>query len=80
MQDKLDTAHELLYDNKNLSLDERHELWELLKFVMSNPKSDLTPAKRKLAAMKLAKVSKVSREFLLDFVAKVATEVAMSQG
>jgi hypothetical protein len=30
--------------------------------------------------MKLAKVSKVSREFLLDFVAKVAAEVAMSQG
>ena len=80
MQDKLDTAHELLYDNKNLSLGERHELWELLKFVMSNPKSDWTPAKRKLATMKLAKVSKVSREFLLDFVAKVAAEVAMSQG
>ncbi len=80
MQDKLDTAHELLYDNKDLSLAELDELWELLKFVMSDPKSDWAPAKTKLITMKLAKVNKASREFLLDFTAKVAAEVAKSQG
>jgi hypothetical protein len=80
MEDKLDTARELLYDNKDLSLAEREELWNLLKFVICNPKSDWAPAKTKLVTMKLAKVSKESREFLLDFTAKVAAEVAKSQG
>jgi hypothetical protein len=80
MQDKLDTAHELLYDNNNLSLAELDELWELLKFVMSDPNSEWAPAKTKLITMKLARVNKASREFLLDFTAKVAAEVAKSQG
>lgn len=80
MQDKLDTAHELLYDNKNLSLAELDELWGLLKFLMSDPNSEWAPAKTKLITMKLAKVNKASREFLLDFTAKVAAGVAKSQG
>lgn len=80
MQDKLGTAHELLHDNNNLSFAELDELWELLRFVMSDPNSEWAPAKTKLITMKLAKVNKESREFLLDFTAKVAAEVAKAQG
>lgn len=79
MQDRLETARELLYDTKNLSLDERDGLWDLLQFVMSDPKSDWAPAKTKLIAIKLAKVSTASRDVLLDFTAKVGAEVAKSQ-
>jgi hypothetical protein len=79
MQDKLETARELLYDLENLSRDERGELWELLKFVMTDPKSEWTPAKTKVIAIKLAKVSKASRDVLLDFTAKVAAAVTKSE-
>jgi hypothetical protein len=79
MQDKLETARELLYDIENLSIEERDELWALLKFVMSDPKSDWAPVKTKLIGIKLAKVSKVSRDVLLDFTAKVAAEVTKSK-
>jgi len=75
MQDRLNTARELLDDIGNLSLDERHELWDLLKFVMSDPKCEWVPAKTKVIGIKLAKVNKSSREFLLDFTAKVAAQV-----
>jgi len=79
MQDKFETACELLYDLENLSRDERDELWALLKFVMSDPKSDWAPAKTNLIGIKLAKVSKASRDVLLDFTAKVAAEVTKSK-
>ena len=79
MQDRLETARELLDDTENLSVDERDEVWDLLKFVMSDPKSDWVPAKTKLVCAKLAKVSTASRDILLDFTAKVAAEVAKSQ-
>ena len=79
MQDKLETARELLYDMENLSFNERDELWNLLTFVMSDPKSAWVPAKIKLIANRLAKVSKASREVLLDFTAKVAAEVMKSK-
>lgn len=79
MQDRLETARELLDDTENLSLDERAEVWDLLKFAMSDPKSDWVQAKTKLIRTKLAKVSTASRDILLDFAAKVAAEVAKSQ-
>ncbi|MFZ0797599.1 MAG: DUF2321 domain-containing protein [Terriglobales bacterium] len=79
MLDKLETARELLYDLENLSLEEREELWDLLKFVMCDPKSDWVPAKTKLIGIKLAQVSKASRDVLLDFTAKVAAEVMKSK-
>ena len=78
MLDKVETARELLYDIENLSQDERDELWDLLSFVMSDPKSGWALAKTKLIGIKLAKVSKASREALLDFIAKVAAEVMKS--
>jgi len=75
MQDKLETARELLYDIENLTPDERDELWDLLRFVMCDPKSDWARAKTRLIGIKLAKVSKASRDVLLDFTAKVAAQV-----
>jgi len=79
MQDKLETARELLYDIESLSVDERDELWELLKFVMSDPQSDWAPAKTKLIGVKLKKVSKASRDVLLDFTARVGSAVIKSK-
>ena len=79
MQDKLETVRELLFDIENLALAEREELWDLLNFVMTDPRSDWAPAKTKLIGAKLAKVSKASREVLLDFTAKVAAEVMKSK-
>ncbi len=75
IEDKLETVRELLYDIENLSRDERDELWDLLNFVMSDPTSEWAPAKIRLVRDRLAKVSKASREVLLDFTAKVAAEV-----
>jgi hypothetical protein len=79
MQDNLETARELLYDIEDLLPDERDELWDLLRFVMSDPKSDWAPAKTKLIAIKLSKVSKASRDVLLDFTTKVAAAVIKSK-
>ena len=79
MQDKLESARELLYDIENLSLAERGELWDLLNFVMTDFQSDWAPAKTKLIRAKLAEVSKASREVLLDFTAKVGAEAMKSK-
>ena len=48
MADRLHTAKELLDHDDKLSLDEREKLWGLLQYVMSDPKSDLALAKKKL--------------------------------
>jgi hypothetical protein len=74
MQDRLETARELLEHDDRLSLDERNQLWGLLQYVMSDPKADLVPAKRKLIEIKLGKAAQATREVLLDFLAKVAAE------
>jgi hypothetical protein len=80
MQAKLDTAQELLDTVENLSLEDREELWDLLKFVLSDPKSALTPAKTKLLDIKLAKkVGKASRDIVMDFTAKVTAELLKSK-
>jgi hypothetical protein len=79
MQDKLETARELLYDIENLALDERDELWDLLKFVMCDPKSEWAQAKTELACIKLVGASKASRDVLLDFTARVAAQVIKSK-
>jgi hypothetical protein len=79
MQDKLETACELLFDIENLSLAEREELWDLLNFVMTDPRSHWAPAKTELIRAKLEKVGKASREVLLDFTAKVGAEVMKSK-
>jgi hypothetical protein len=39
MDDKLKTAKDLLFYDDKLTYEERKELWGLLQYVMSNPKS-----------------------------------------
>jgi len=57
MEDRLQTAKELLYHDDKLSQEDREKLWDLLQYVMSDPKSDLVPAKRKLIDIKLGKAT-----------------------
>jgi hypothetical protein len=75
MADRLDTARELLWHDNKLTLEERESLWDLLQYVMSDPKSDLVPAKRKLIDIKLEGAVAATREFVLDFLAKFMAEV-----
>jgi hypothetical protein len=44
----MDHLEELLYHDDKLSQDDREKLWGLLQHVMSDPKSDMVPAKKKL--------------------------------
>jgi len=74
MRDKLDTAHELLNHDDDLELDERKALWDLLQYVMSDPKADLVPAKRKLITIKLQQATAATREFVLDLLARIVVE------
>lgn len=76
MQDRLDTARELLWHDDKLSIEDRESLWNLLQYVMTNPKSDLAPAKRKLIDIKLQPALTATREFILDFLAKLAKEMS----
>jgi hypothetical protein len=75
MEDRLRTARELLDHDDKLSLEEREELWGLLRYVMSDPKSDLVPAKKKLIEINLGKALPATREFFLDFMAKLTAEM-----
>jgi hypothetical protein len=75
MQERLQTARELLYHDDKLTLDEREKLWGLLQYVMSNPESDLVPAKKKLFQIGLAKALPATRDLLLDFMAKLGAEM-----
>jgi hypothetical protein len=43
---------------------------------MSDPKSDLVPAKRKLIDINLVKAAAATREFLTDLVAKYLAEMS----
>jgi hypothetical protein len=78
MEDALSTARELLWHDDKLSLEEREKLWNLLQYVMSDPKADLVPAKKKLIEIKLEKAGKVARDVITDLIAKYAAE--MSKG
>jgi len=76
LAERLRTARELLeYDDK-LAEDDRQSLWPDLQYVMSNPKADLVPAKRKLIDFKLAKASDWVREAILDLTAKTIAEIS----
>ena len=72
------TARELLWHDDKLLLEDREKLWGLLQYVMSDPKADLVPAKRKLIEIGLEKAAKVTRDVVTDLVAKYAAE--MSKG
>ena len=74
MDERLRTAHELLRHDDQLTLEERNELWDLLQYVMSDPKADLIPAKKKLIEIKLGKATGYVREAVLDLIARIAVE------
>lgn len=78
MQDRLDTARDLLWHDDKLSLEERESLWGLLQYVMSDPKSDLVPAKRKLIDIKLGGAVAATREFIENIIAKSIAETLKS--
>jgi len=46
MEHRLQTARELLDHADKLTLEDREKLWGQLQYVMSDPKSDMAPAKR----------------------------------
>jgi hypothetical protein len=75
MEDRLQTAKELLYHDDKLSLEEREKLWGLLQYVMTDPKSNLVPAKKKLFEIGIAKALPATREFFLDLIAKLGAEM-----
>jgi hypothetical protein len=76
MEDRLQTAKELLYHDDKLSQEDREKLWDLLRYVMSDPKSDLVPAKKKLIAIKLGKATAPIREAVLDLLARYFAEMS----
>jgi hypothetical protein len=78
MEDRLQTAKELLYNDDKLSQTEREKLWDLLRYVMSDPKSDLVPAKKKLIDINLSKATAPIREAVLDLLAKYFAEMSKS--
>lgn len=71
-------SRDLLWHDDNLTLDDREKLWDLLQYVMSDPKSDLVPAKRKLIDIDLKKAASLTRELTTDLIAKYFAE--MSKG
>ncbi len=75
MEDRLQTAKELLKHDDKLSLEEREKLWGLLQYVMTDPKSDMVPAKKKLFEIGIAETLPATREFFLDLMAKLGAEM-----
>jgi hypothetical protein len=76
MEEKLRTAKDLLFHDDKLTFEDREELWELLRYVMSNPKADLVPAKSKLISIKIQKAAQPIRAFVLDLLAKYGAEMS----
>lgn len=76
MSERLDTARDLLNHDDKLTFEERKELWNLLQYVMSDPKSDLVPAKKKLIDINLAKAAAVTREAVTDLLVKYLAEIS----
>jgi len=72
MDDKLRTAHDLLFHDDQLTYEERKELWGLLRYVMSSPKAELAPAKSKLIAIKIQKAAAPIKDFVTDVLAYAA--------
>ena len=75
MEDRLNTAYELLQNDDKLSVKEREELWDLLKYVMTSPKADLVPAKKKLIDIKLTRATAWVREAIMELSARTIAEV-----
>jgi hypothetical protein len=75
LEERLRTARELLDHDDQLTEGDRKSLWPDLQYVMSNPKADLIPAKKKLIDIKLGKATGWVREAILDLTAKTIAEM-----
>jgi hypothetical protein len=75
MEELLQTARRLLDHDDKLSYEERVELWDDLQYVMSDPKADLVPAKKKLIQINLAKAGEMVRETFVEIIAKTTAEI-----
>jgi len=74
MEDRLNTSRELLARADKLPPEDRNKVWEYLQDVMSDPKAELAPAKKKLIETMLEKAPAV-REFVLELIAKTTAEI-----
>jgi hypothetical protein len=74
MEEQLRTALDLLNHDNQLSMDDRIALEGDLKYVMSDPKAELAPAKTKLIRINLAKAAQGTKEFIQDLLAKIVVE------
>ncbi len=74
MEDRLQTARELLYHDDKLLEDDREAVLDLLRDVMADPKADLAPAKKTLIGIRLKNAAQPVREFVLDLLAKITVE------
>lgn len=75
MQERLQTARELLYHDDKLLMEDRTKLWDDLQYVMSNPKDNLAPSKKKLIEIRLEKATPYVRDIILDLIAKTTAEL-----
>jgi hypothetical protein len=75
MEERLNTALDLLHHDDRLTEEDRNDLWEDLKYVMSDPKADLVPAKRKLIEIKLKGASEYVKVLILELMAKTMAEM-----
>jgi len=76
MDDKLKTAKDLMFHDNKLTFEEKKELWDLLRYVMSNPKAELAPAKSKLLSINIQKATEPIKDFVTDVIAKYAAEMS----
>jgi hypothetical protein len=74
MKNRLDTARALLKHADKLSADDQNELWDCLQYVVSNPRGELAPAKKKLTEVILEKGPPFLKEAVLELFAKIAVE------
>jgi hypothetical protein len=79
MKERLDTAQELLYHDDKLTQDDREKLWNTLQYVMSDPKADLVPEKKKLISIYLEKATAPTREFVIDLLARMGVQMLTGQ-
>lgn len=74
--DKLRSAHDLLFHDDKLTYEEHKELWNLLQYVTSSPKDDLAPEKSKLIGIKIQNAAEPIKDVVTDFLAKYAAEMS----
>jgi hypothetical protein len=73
-----DKAKQPIAEEKTKRINAAYEylsLWGLLQYVMSDPKSDLVPAKRKLIDIKLKPALAATRESIENIIAKFMAEI-----